>query len=273
MGQDLARAGYSETTRHRYPVYARELADYVGKPIRDISREELRKFVDAMMARELQPSGKSHRLCALRFLYRRTLGRPEMVAFIKLPRIKSKLPVVLSQGEVHRLLNALRKPRYQALAMVMYGAGLRINEAISLTVSDIDSARGVILVRNGKGGKARECKLSPALYQWLRSYWARTRPPLPYLFADARGRLPRESTLRSALKRAGQEAYIKKRVFPHVLRHSYATHLLEHGTDIRVVGALLGHASIQTTARYARVTEKIVRQTPSPLDLLPQPRR
>jgi len=155
----------------------------------------------------------------------------------------------------------------------MYGSGLRIAEAIALTVDDIDAARGIIRIHHGKGDKPREAKLSESLYHWLRDYWDRVRPPRPYLFADRRGRLPRTDTVRKALALAAKKAWIKKHVTPHVLRHSFATHLLEEGTDVRVLSALMGHASIKTTARYARVTEKLVRETPSPLDLLPQPRR
>lgn len=273
MSQDLARAQYSKTTCERYRTFAMEFATYIGKPISKITRDEVRKYVDAIQSRELTVSTISNRLCALRFLYRATLGQPEMVSFIKFPRKCSPLPCILSKAEVHQLLTAIRVPRYQALAMVMYGAGLRISEALALTVNDIDGARGVILVRHGKGNKAREAKLSPVLYQWLRDYWARTRPPMPYLFANATGKLPTHATIASALAKAAKSAWIKKRVTPHVLRHSFATHLLEEGTDVRVVGALLGHACIETTARYARVTEKLVRETPSPLDLLPQRRR
>ena len=221
----------------------------------------------------MSASNLSHHLCALLFLFRRTLGNPQHVSFIKLPRKYSKLPTVLSKGEVHQLLNAIEQPRFQSLAMVMYGSGLRIAEAIALTVDDIDAARGVIRVKHGKGDKPREAKLSASLYHWLRDYWDRARPPRPYLFADRLGRLPRTSTVRKALSLAAKKAWIKRPVTPHVLRHSFATHLLEEGTDIRVLSALMGHASIKTTARYARVTEKLVRQTPSPLDLLPQPRR
>jgi site-specific recombinase XerD len=225
------------------------------------------------MGGERSASTKYHALCGLRFLFARTLGRPEMASFFRLPKRRSALPTVLSLSEVNALLQAIRRPRYQAIAMVMYGAGLRITEAISLEVRDIDGMRGVIVVRHGKGNKAREAKMSQSLYVWLRAYWARERPPLPHLFASKAGKLPQRSTVREALAAAAKQAWIKKRVTPHVLRHSFATHLLEHGTDVRVVGALLGHASIKTTARYARVTEKLVRQTPSPLDLLPQPRR
>jgi site-specific recombinase XerD len=180
---------------------------------------------------------------------------------------------VLSVDEVNVLLRALRMPRYQAIAMVMYGAGLRISEAIALQVRDIDAARGVIQVRHGKGNKAREAKLSPTLYTWLRQYWARERPPEPYLFASRKtGKPPTAETIRKALALAGKQAWIKKPVRPHILRHSFATHLLDEGVDIHVVRELLGHESIRTTARYTRVTQKRIRDTPSPLDLLP-PRR
>ena len=273
FGQDLARAGYAKTTRVEYRKVAERLGDFCNKPIVEISRDELRGYVEVITEQSSSPSHLSRQLCAILFLFRRTLGKPELVSFIKLPRRYSKLPVVLSQKEVDALLNAIQCPRYQSLAMVMYGAGLRIAEAIALTVDDIDGARGVICVKHGKGDKPREAKLSESLYQWLRQYWSRSRPPLPYLFANQNGKLPQRSTVQRAIALAAKRVFIKKRVTPHVLRHCFATHLLEEGTDVRVVGALLGHASIKTTARYARVTEKLVRQTPSPLDLLPQPRR
>jgi site-specific recombinase XerD len=268
----LARGEYSKDTQQRYCRFASELRAYVDKPIAEITRDELRGFVDAMAEAETSASRQNQRMCALRCMYRRTLGQPHKVSFVKLPKVMPSLPVVLS-NEVHRLLNTIRNSRYQALAMVMYGAGLRIAEAIQLKVGDIDGARGVLRVLDGKGGKSREAKLSPTLYQWLRSYWQRNRPLPPYLFADSQGRLPKRVTIGKALARATHEAQINKHVTAHVLRHSFATHLLEEGTDVRVVGALLGHSSLDSTLRYARVTEKLVRQTPSPLDLLPQPRR
>jgi len=273
LGQDLARASYAKSTRERYVRTARELAEHCHKPVVEVTRDDLRAFVESVTGRGLSPSQVSWRLCAVLFLFRRTLGRPELVSFIKLPRRHSPLPSVLSLDEVNALLRALRHRRYQAIAMVMYGAGLRVSEAIALEVRDIDGSRGVLQVRHGKGNKAREAKLSPTLYEWLRQYWAKERPPLPYLFASAKtGKLPRPDTVRGALARAAKDAWIKKRVTPHVLRHSFATHLLDEGTDVHVVRELLGHASIKTTARYARVTQKRVRETPSPLDLLPQRR-
>lgn len=273
FAEDLARAGYAETTQKRYVVIATRLTERFRRPIEALTRDDIRHFVDEVMASAQSASSKSNALSALRSLFAKTLGKPEFVSFFRLPKKHSPLPTVLSVDEVGALLRAIRKPRYQAIAMVMYGAGLRIAEVLALEVRDIDGARGVLHVRHGKGDKAREAKLSSSLYLWLRDYWARTRPPLPLLFASSRGVAPKQSSIRKALALAAKEAWIKKPVTPHVLRHSFATHLLEHGTDVRVVGALLGHASIKTTARYARVTEKLLRETPSPLDLLPQPRR
>lgn len=273
MSQDLARAGYAKKTQVEYRKEAERLSVFIGRPIAEASRDDLRRYVEGLTAESISASQKSNRLCALLFLYRRTLGKPNMVSFVKLPRRHSKLPAVMSQQQVDALLNAIRRPRYQAIAMVMYGAGLRIAEALALTVDDIVAARGVIIVKHGKGNKAREAKLSQSLYLWLRQYWRREHPPLPYLFANQHGKLPQASTVRRALALAAERARIRVSITPHVLRHSFATHLLEEGTDIRVVAALMGHASIKTTMRYARVTEKLVRQTPSPLDLLPQPRR
>lgn len=273
LDQDLALANYAEKTRHSYLKTAKHLSQRFGRPLSELSRDELRLYVQEISARGKSSSWQIHQLAALRFLYRKTVGRPELVSFISYPKRYSALPTVLSLAEVSAFQRAIECARYQAIAMVMYGCGLRIGEALSLTVSDIDGARSVIVVRRGKGNKAREAKLSPSLYVWLQQYWQRERPPLPYVFASkATDKPPLAETVRSAFAHAAKQARINKRVTPHTLRHSFATHLLEQGTDVRVVGVLLGHACIQSTARYARVTEKLVRETPSPLDLLPQRR-
>jgi site-specific recombinase XerD len=273
LGQDLALAGYAKSTQKQYVRTAEHLANRFARPLAGLTREELRTYVEEITARGKSTSWMRMKLAALSFLYRKTLGQPEVVSFVSYPKRKRPLPTVLSLEEVGALLGAIRVARYQAIAMVLYGAGLRIAEALALEVTDIDGARGVIRVRHGKGDKAREAKLSPTLYAWLREYWSRERPPLPYLFASRKtGKRACAESVRAAMADAAKQAWIKKRVTPHVLRHSFATHLLEQGTDVRVVGALLGHASLQSTAHYARVTEKLVRQTPSPLDLLPQRR-
>ncbi len=270
MTRDLALKGYAQSTQKQYLKTATNLIARFGRPASEISRDELRTYVEELQAVCKSSSRLGMELCGLLFLYRRTLGRPDLVSFISLPKKHSPLPDVLSVKEVHALLNAIENPRYQAMAMLMYGTGLRINEARTLEVRDIDGARGVIRVRHGKGDKAREVMLSQELYLWLRQYWSRHQPAPPYIFASKRGQLPCTPSLRSALAKAAKAAFITKRVTPHTLRHSFATHLLEQGTDVHVVRELLGHASVRSTARYARVTRKIVRQTPSPLDLLPK---
>jgi integrase/recombinase XerD len=273
MRQDLARAGYAETTQTLYVKVIERLCVRFGRPVATLGRDDVRTFVDEVMARPCATSTKCCQLGAIKYLYAKTLGRPEMVSFIRYPKRRSAPRTVLSVEEVDRLLRALTHPVYQAIAMTLYSAGVRVSEALALEVSDIDGERGVIRVRKGKGGKAREAKLSPTLYGWLQQYWDSCRPAAPYLFASRTGKPVCAPSVCQALKKAAAAAMIKKRVTPHVLRHSFATHLLEQGTDVRVVAHLLGHESLESTMRYARVTQKIVRETPSPLDLLPLKRR
>jgi site-specific recombinase XerD len=270
MAQDLAFAGYSQSTQKSYLKTVKHMAGHFGRPVGELRRDELRDYVELLRGRGRSASWLKMELAAIVFLYAKTLGRPTDVSFVVWPRQYSPLPVVLSQDEVAAFLEALRHPVYRAIAMVLYGAGLRIEEALALEVSDIDGARGVLRVRHGKGNRAREVKLSPALYQWLRRHWDRERPPLPYLLASRRtGRPPTQAAVRRAFALAEEQARLTKRVRPHVLRHSYATHLLEAGTDVRIIQALLGHRSVQTTMRYTHVSMALVQQTPSPLELLP----
>jgi integrase/recombinase XerD len=270
MGRDLAFGEYSKSTRHHYIKTAEALASYFGRPVAEIERDELRAYVEHLRGQERSASWMKMQLAALVFLYTKTLGRPTDMSFIVWPRQYSPLPPVLSQQEVAALLKGLRDLLYLAIAMVLYGTGLRIDEALALEVSDIDGPRGVLRVLHGKGNRAREVRLSPSLYEWLRRYWDRQRPPQPYLFASRRtGRPPTQAAVRRALALAAEQAGITKPVTPHVLRHSYATHLLDAGTDVRVIQALLGHRSLETTMRYTRVSTAIVQKTPSPLDLLP----
>jgi site-specific recombinase XerD len=192
-----------------------------------------------------------------------------VVSFLSWPKERARLPEVLSPEEVSRLLDSFDTFKYRTLFRTIYATGLRISEACQLTTGDIDASRGVIRVRDGKGGKERLVTLSDELLRTLRAYWRVARPPAPYLFATASGRPLGAKTARAALRRAAESAGISKRVTPHTLRHSFATHLLERGTDLRVIQVLLGHSSLRTTTRYTRVSAKLIAQAPSPLDLLP----
>jgi site-specific recombinase XerD len=271
MRQDLARKDYAQKTQQGYLKTARAfLSMFADSDVSELGRNEVRAFVAQLEGQGRSASWVRMELSGLAFLFRRTLGRPNEVSFLVFPHQRSPLPTVLSREEVERVLRAMHVRRYAAVALVLYGTGVRIEEALALKVNDIDGARGVIHVRKGKGRKPRMVRLTPELLAWLRGYWKRERPPLPYLFASKRtGRPPTKDAVRAALAHAAEEAGVRKRVIPHVLRHSYATHMLESGVDLRVLQSLLGHSSPKTTARYTRVTTRIIEQLPSPVDLLP----
>ncbi len=270
MGQDLACGEYSKSTRRQYLKTAENLVGHFKRPVVEIDRDQLRGYVEHLRGQARSASWLKMQLAALVFLYSKTLGRPMDVSFVVWPKQYSPLPTVLSQAEVATFLETLRHPVYLTVAMVLYGTGLRIDEALALEVSDIDGARGVLRVRHGKGNRAREVRLSPTLYLWLRSFCGKERPPRPYQFVSRRtGRPLLPDAVRRAFAVAAEQAGITKPVRPHVLRHSYATHLLEAGTEVRVIQTLLGHSSLQTTMRYTRVSTALVQKAPSPLDLLP----
>ena len=206
--------------------------------------------------------------CALRFFYGVTLGRetiPERIVYARAPR---KLPTVLGGDEIVRFLESVSSLKARVALTTAYAAGLRVSEVAALKVSDIDSSRMVMRIAHGKGGKERYAMLSAPLLGILRSYWRLARPPL-YLFSGRAPDKPIEPTvLHAACRSATAAAGLDKRVSVHVLRHSFATHLLESGVDIRIIQVLLGHENLSTTARYTRVSTQVIGNTMSPLDRL-----
>jgi site-specific recombinase XerD len=262
MVSDFRIGNYSPSTADEYLRCVRNFAGHYMRCPSKLGRDDIRRFLEHLLVvRRLGPSGIKGYVAALKFLYGRTLGRPEVVAWIPWPKIRSALPVVLDPAEVKELLSALEPPVFRALLVTTYATGLRISEGCSLRVEDLDSRRGVIRVR-GKGGRERHVPLSERLLDVLRRYYVRERPKGPWLFPRAGGdRHVSPDQVRQALKQAVARTPITKRVSPHVLRHSFATHLLEAGTDLRIIQALLGHASIRTTVRYTRVSTRLIRQT------------
>ncbi len=207
-------------------------------------------------------------VCALRFLYRVTLGRPDVVTMIPFGKRRPSLPTVLSRAEVQRLFAALPDNRYRTLIRTTYACGLRLGEVVRLRVADIDSGRGVLVVRQGKGRKDRLVPLSPALLDELRRYWRRHRPA-DWLFPGQRpGQHLHRGALQRTFARIVRPLDFQKRVSLHTLRHSYATHLLEAGVDVVTLQRLLGHRHLSTTAGYLHVSTHTLRHTPSPLDSL-----
>ncbi|MDP3178007.1 MAG: tyrosine-type recombinase/integrase [Spirochaetaceae bacterium] len=278
MTHDMERAGLAPRTRYSYILSIRLLAKFHGRSPDLLTAEDLKAWDDDLGRRGQSPSTRHVRLAAARFFFRRTLGRPEVVSGIVLPRRKRRsLPTVLSPQEVGRLLAALRAPRYFAFYALIYDTGLRFSEALNLRVGDIDRRRGVIHVRQGKGGKDRQVKLGERLYGILRDYWREERLGKPmadplskesFLFASATGGRLSRMGARYALHAALKEADLSKRVTPHTLRHSFATTQMEAGTGLPVVQAQLGHASIRSTQVYLHVSTRLILQAPSPLDAL-----
>lgn len=273
MRQDLARAGYSPETQRRYCSDARALATRFGKPLMQIGRDELRLYVDELHSSGVSASRIKHHFAAMKFLFEKTLGRPSELSFLAWPTQPRPLARVLAAEDIAALFGSLRSPTCRAVGMVMYGAGLRIGEACALEVADIDATRGVIHVLRGKGAAPRDVPLSQKLLTALREYWRAERPPLPYLFVGRTGQPLTPATVRKAFKRARAAAGLKAPVTSHMLRHSFATHLLEAGTDIRVIQQLLGHKDLSTTAGYTRVAHALLAKTRSPLDRLPEQSR
>lgn len=207
-------------------------------------------------------------VCALKFLYETTLGLNWMIEHIPYPRQEKKLPVILSQTEVAALLRAPKNLKHEAVLTMLYAAGLRVSEVAKLQVADIDSERNVIYVRQAKGHKDRQVMLSPKLLDTLRGYWQAYKPR-QWLFPGRDLVNPiRTVTIFHICRKAVQAAGISKSVSPHTLRHSFATHLLEAGTDLRTIQLLLGHRNLKTTAGYLHVSNLAIQSTVSPLDRL-----
>lgn len=273
MTIDMGLRGLQPSTQRRYLLCIREAAEYFGpRRLEALTYEELREYL-THVERSRGPSVRYTRVAALRFLYRQALGMPHVALRIPYPRLaQAAPPPVLSPGQVGALLGAVRKRKFRAISMTLYGAGLRLSEACTLEQEHVDSERMVLFVANGKGGVPRHATLSPRLLEELRGYWREERPRRPFLF-PGRGRLGRISpeAVRNAVKQAAAEAGIRERVGPHTLRHSFATHMLEDGVDMRVIQGLLGHRSSRSTAIYTRVTAELASRTTSPLETVPLP--
>ena len=273
MDADLRLRGRSPVTRYHYLRCVRSFVAHVGRSPAALGEDEVRAFLLHLIhERKAKPATLRMYVAALKFLYATTLRRPEVVARVPWPNVPEHLPDILAPAEIVRLLETVRSMKHRAILMVAYGAGLRISEVCSLQVGDIDSQRMVIHVRDGKGGKDRYVMLSERLLAVLRQYWRLAKPRGPFLFPGKRGAPHvQPTTVQRMLQKVVAACGLSKRVTPHVLRHCFATHLLEAGTDVRTIQQLLGHSSIRTTARYVQVSTRQIGQTRSPLDKLDLP--
>lgn len=273
MLEDLQVRNRSPHTQRAYLEQVSRFAQHFGQSPTVLGPEEIRTYqVYLTNERKLAPGSILIAVAALRFLYKVTLKKKwPFDQVIPAPKKPQTLPVVLSPEEVVQFLACVMKPKHRAILTTCYAAGLRISEAVQLTVSAIDSQRMVLRVEQGKGQKDRYVMLSPKLLDILRAWWRVTRPR-HWLFPGDR---PDHPITRSAVEHECQQAHrrsrIRKPITPHSLRHAFAVHLLEAGTDVRTIQLLLGHRSLATTARYLRIAATKVCSTSSPLDLLPRP--
>jgi len=264
--EDMQLRGLAPTTQRSYVHYVAQLAEFYHCPPDRLDFEAIRQYeLYLIQERKLSPESVNTFLSAVRFFYLVTLELPWGKDCFPRLRRPHKLPVVLSPAEVERFFEHVPGLKYRAALMCCYGAGLRISETVALKISDIDSARMLIRVEQGKGRKDRYALLSPRLLAVLRAYFRAMRPRGEYLFPSWRQGLHLSAgALSQACRDAARLSGIPKRITAHTLRHSFAA-----GTDTRVIQALLGHSRIETTARYTRVSKTLLAATRGPLDALP----
>ncbi len=268
MTEDMTIRNLSPATQRSYIHAVAKFSRYFGHPPDQLGLEDVRAWQVYLVAQGISWPSLNQKVCALRFFYGITLGQneiPERIAYAREPR---KLPVILGTDEVVRFLEAVPSLKTRTALTCAYAAGLRASETVSLKVSDIDSSRMLIMVRHGKGAKDRTVMLSSQLLGILRTYWRLARPK-EWLFPGRGDAKPVDvQVLYSACRSATRAAGLSKRVTVHTLRHSFATHLLENGVDIRIIQVLLGHNNLSTTARYTKVATTTISRTQSPLDRL-----
>jgi len=281
MLEDMQLRNLCPETQRNYVHHVAGLARFYQTSPEHLSLEEIREYqLYLINERHLSPDAVNQFVSAAKFLYHVTLETPWPESALPRCRVPQRLPVVLSAAEVDEFFQHVCTIRYRAALMTAYGAGLRVSEVVALQIGDIDSQRMLLRVRQGKGKKDRYAMLSPRLLVMLRSWWRAQHPagrrhpsaPADWLFPGWRqGRHMNTDSLQMACREAARAAGLSKRVRVHTLRHSFATHMLENGTDIRVIQALLGHSRIDTTARYAAVSPNAIAAVRSPLERLGQP--
>ena len=268
MIEDMTVRNLSPATQRSYLHAVAKFSRYFSRSPDRLDIEDVRAFQVFLVSQKISWPALNQTVCALRFFYGVTLNRPEIPERIAYAREPRKLPVILSADEVVRFLEAVPSLKTRTALTTAYAAGLRASEAVSLKVADIDSSRMLIQVRHGKGAKDRTVMLSLQLLAILRTYWRLARPR-EWLFPGRDESKPIDvQVLHAACRSATKAAGLAKRVTVHTLRHSFATHLLESGVDIRIIQVLLGHNSLSTTARYTQVATTTIAKTRSPIDRL-----
>jgi integrase/recombinase XerD len=271
MLEDMQIRNYSPHTIDGYLRYVAQFAKHFGVSPDQLGAEHVRTYQLHLLQQKASKSIFIQTVCALRFLYETTLGRPWMVEYIPYPKKPKTLPVILSRDEVKAVILAPKHLKHRVILATLYATGVRVSELCHLQGPDIDSQRMVIQVRQGKGKRDRLVGLSPDLLPLLRRYW-KAYQLQSWLFPGHRITEPiTPAGVAFICKQAGEAAQLKKAVYPHLLRHTHATHLLEAGVDLRRIQLLLGHASLRSTSLYLHVASPALQITESPLDALALP--
>jgi integrase/recombinase XerD len=265
----LELKNYSKNTIKTYVNYFKDFLEYFDETeLEKITTENINSYIlELIKEKNISTSQQNQRINAIKFYYEKVLGRRKEYYNIERPRQERKLPDVLSKEEIKAMLNATINLKHKSIIAIIYSCGLRRNETVELKISDIDSKRMVIKIRKGKGNKDRYIQLSEGLLNLLRQYYNKYNPKVWLFEGQTGGKYGAESILR-VIKTSARKANIHKRVYPHLLRHSYATHQLEQGIDIRFIQHWLGHESIKTTQRYTHVSEHNFKNFKNPLDEL-----
>lgn len=267
--QDLQLRNYAAKTIDVYVRCVATFARHFDRSPELLDAEHVRQYQLYLLEQRASWSRFNQAVCALRFLYRVTLQRPGTIAMVPYGKKPKALPAVLSPDEVRRLFDAAGEPTFRLILQTAYACGLRVSEVVHLKVGDVDSARMVVHVRCAKGRKDRLVPLSLVLLGYLRDYWRRCRPP-DWLFPGHRPGQPISvGQVQRLCQRAVRAAGLRKKASMHTLRHSYATHLLEGGTDLATLQKLLGHSQLSTTLRYTHIQQAHLQRALSPLDTLP----
>ena len=271
MIQDMQLRRLAKTTQRSYVHYVAEYAKYIGLGPEQLDLEAVRQYTLYLVdERKLAPETINASTAAIKFVYLQTLEMPwRDEDFPPRQPVPAKVPTILSPQEIGVFFDAIAGVKNRAVVALCYGAGLRISEAVAVKVGDIDSARRLIRIPEGKGNRPRNAMLSPRVLELLRAYYRMVRPQGEWLFPSwGKGKHLSPATVQQACRDAAYQAGFSKHVTPHTLRHCFATHLLENGEDIRVIQALLGHRRIDTTAGYTAVTPARLAKAKPPLDSL-----
>ncbi len=272
MLEELQRRNYSPSTVRGYILAVKQFADYFMRSPEQLGAEEVRQFqLHLLNERKLNPNTVQIRMAALRFLYRKVMRWRDLdLDDFSSPKVPKKQPVVLSQEEVARVIDAAPNLKYRTILMLLYSTGLRRAEVPRVKIEDIDSARMILHVKQGKGMRDRDLPMSPKLLDGLREYYRRHRPKI-YLFPSSKGRLGVDKPMSDknvwhAVSEAAKRASVNKKIGVHTFRHSFATHLAEAGADLRTIQLLLGHSSLRHTVIYLHLSQRHLRTVPNPLD-------